>query len=772
MGIQSFVRRNRTSGAPENIGEARILRNIFAAGADGKSEGTTVLARSYSKDVCRLAHIAIHLEETVMLDRKLFTLAAMLAAFSCAATSDDDGSGGSAASGTSNPALVDSDGDTITDADEGAAFANDSDHDGTPDYLDHDSDGDGISDHIEAGDGDSATPPFDSDHDGVPDFRDIDSDGNLLLDAQEGSADTDHDGVPDFADPDNDGDQADDAFEVLAAGMDCDGDGQADMASADVTRGSAPADCDGDGVPNHLDVDSDGDSLRDMVEGVADSDGDGLFDRYEWDSDNDGFSDAEEAGDDDPLTPPIDSDGDLVPNYLDHDSDADGLSDYAEGVAGTDPTKQDSDGDGVTDLIEVAADTDPLDAADNPQINGDFVFVVPYQQPTTPTEDTLQFRTSVQYADVYFLFDRSGSMQAEFSAMKGPQGVPAIMDALRCKVYGASCVSDEDCGAGKVCFSHTVCIEDPLTANGGAGCIPNMWTGVGHFHDCNTYTNTLHLQPNPQLTAAAIGNAGVGYLESVVQSPGCVADPSLCLNDNGCSAYPGLNNPVACPGFRPSAVRLLVSITDADNQGGSCGGSVPSVATTGAALQSQGIKFIGLYGTGDDGAGSLCTSPQSCAEQLGIASGTLDENNQPFAYPALDAQVVPATKQGIMDLVRGVPLVVTIKAFDSGGDDGDALQFIDHLEINNSGQGACTNVSPTVDIDADGHKDTFPSLLAGTSVCWDVHPVAAQSSVPASEQPQLFKARLVVFGDASPLDSRYVYFLVPPVGTMIPQGPN
>ena len=46
----------------------------------------------------------------------------------------------------------------------------DTDADGTPDYLDTDSDDDGILDATEAGDDDPLTLPFDSDDDGVADF--------------------------------------------------------------------------------------------------------------------------------------------------------------------------------------------------------------------------------------------------------------------------------------------------------------------------------------------------------------------------------------------------------------------------------------------------------------------------------------------------------------------------------------------------------------------------------------------------------------------------
>lgn len=83
---------------------------------------------------------------------------------------------------------LDSDGDTILDADEVGPLTLhpvDTDGDGVPDYLDLDSDGDGIPDFDEAGDDDPSTPPIDSDGDGVPDYRDIDSNDDGVRDGVE-----------------------------------------------------------------------------------------------------------------------------------------------------------------------------------------------------------------------------------------------------------------------------------------------------------------------------------------------------------------------------------------------------------------------------------------------------------------------------------------------------------------------------------------------------------------------------------------------------------
>ena len=112
------------------------------------------------------------------------------------------------------------------------------------------------------------------------------------------------------------------------------------------------------------------------------------------------------------------------------------------------------------------------------------------------------------------------------------------------------------------------------------------------------------------------------------------------------------------------------------------------------------------------------------------------------------------------EIVEGVPLRVTIMASDEPGDDGDSLQFIDRLQTNTTDPG-CSAVA-TEDTDADGFDDAFPSVTPGTPVCWDVIPLQNDTVMPLPT-PQIFEARLTVFGDGSPLDSRKVFFLIPPV---------
>jgi hypothetical protein len=335
---------------------------------------------------------------------------------------------------TCNNPPKDTDDDGISDLDEGAAEnpPRDTDHDGTPDYKDQDSDNDGIPDFVEGRNGNPCTKPVDSDSDGVPDFRDLDSDDAMnasIPDKQEAGPepshpiDTNGDGKPDYMDPDNDGDHILDIFELTPQGQ----------AVAVTVLANAP-DTDGDGVPDFLDTDSDNDTILDGDDGVVDTDGDLVPNFRDTDSDNDCVLDSAEAGDADPMTPPVDTDGDGAPDFEDVDSDNDGLRDNLEDkncngqldVCETNRLNPDTDGDTVSDLIEYEdcqikpmaiqqmemCQCDGSDPNKSPLTRGDFVFTSDYMKTTTPSVETLQLSTNVSQADVVFDIDVTGSMGA------------------------------------------------------------------------------------------------------------------------------------------------------------------------------------------------------------------------------------------------------------------------------------------------------------------------------------------------------------------------
>jgi gliding motility-associated-like protein len=304
----------------------------------------------------------------------------------------------------------------------GGPTCQDFDGDGIPNYLDEDSDGDGINDSYEKnrdsdGDGDADYVDLDSDNDGItdkreyigdmdgdgiPNYLDKDSDGDGILDSAEGNAkfraatDANSDGVVDCARIDTNGNGLGDCVEGASAleVPDTDKDGTPDFLDLDADGDGIPDsveltnDPDGDKLPNYRDLDSDGDWLADGIEGLADTDRDGTPNYLDLDSDGDTIPDSWEGADRCPsctnlqddqgdgfddrkqfVNPlPIDTDADGTPDYLDLDSDNDGIPDRVE--LGADPDSDgrpnfrdiDSDNDGIPDSVEAGKDpSNPVD---------------------------------------------------------------------------------------------------------------------------------------------------------------------------------------------------------------------------------------------------------------------------------------------------------------------------------------------------------------------------------------------------------------------------
>ncbi len=105
-------------------------------------------------------------------------------------------------------AVNDTDGDGISDYIEwdtngDGIGPDDADGDGISNYEDLDSDGDGISDEDENDSNNDGKGLDDSDNDEIPDFLDLDSDGDTYSDEEEGTTDCDSDGIPDYLDYDS-----------------------------------------------------------------------------------------------------------------------------------------------------------------------------------------------------------------------------------------------------------------------------------------------------------------------------------------------------------------------------------------------------------------------------------------------------------------------------------------------------------------------------------------------------------------------------------------
>ncbi|MFO0592911.1 MAG: choice-of-anchor L domain-containing protein [Polyangiaceae bacterium] len=311
-----------------------------------------------------------------------------------------------------------------------------------------DTDGDGVSDQVEI-QLDSNPTDGDSDDDGVLDGLEVNP--NL---------DTDGDGLINLLDPDSDNDGLFDGTEL---GKNC------ALGDTDLSKGTCIADADGGATKtNPTKADTDGGGKSD---GSEDANHDGAIDAGETDptvghgaddvnvidTDQDGLSDAEEifigsdpfdddsdddgVKDGDEINPSVDTDGDGLTNANDPDSDGDGIYDGTEMglgclVNGAVHCVPDGDG-GATQTSTLLPDSDGggvKDGAEDKNHNG---IVDPGEtDPNDPTDDVC--------------------LQSSECALTGQ-----VCDAVTQKCVDAKCDASTPCPAPDACHFAGVC--DPAS---------------------------------------------------------------------------------------------------------------------------------------------------------------------------------------------------------------------------------------------------------------------------------------------------------------------
>lgn len=168
--------------------------------------------------------------------------------------------------------------------------------------------------------------PHDLDRDGKPNFLDLDSDGDGITDLTEALGVYSSTGVVTGTDEDGDG--------VRGENFGNNGANVADNINGFGAKGVTLLDSDNDGRPNAYDIDSDNDGITDNTEAQATC----SFKMPLYsDCDNDGVDDAYDIGGCASCTrtsgglTPFDKDGDSTPDYLDLDTDNDSAPDIYEG---------------------------------------------------------------------------------------------------------------------------------------------------------------------------------------------------------------------------------------------------------------------------------------------------------------------------------------------------------------------------------------------------------------------------------------------------------
>lgn len=578
-------------------------------------------------------------------------------------------------------------------------------------------------------------------------------------------------------------------------------------------------------------ADSDGDGIPDAYESTGDTDGDGVPNHMDDDSDGDGIADSVESGG---VCPPADSDDDLTPDFLDLDSDDDGLTDAEEATLGTDPTRIDTDGDGVSDLGEVRGSmTDPTDAASTiPE--GDFFVVLPYEGPHEMRP--LRFGTAIARADVYFLIDTTGSMQTAIddvnsSLMRIASEVASLVpdaqfgvghyDDFPVHPYGntsdgfpiyytsggapISCSSTTTCrvlaSSTSVCDTrYGLCVE-PCTSTAfcaglvsGAVCpgAAPRYCSAPFARDDAPYTHDVDITGDLTRVNAALAlevNAGNDIPESGTEALYLAATGmgltypndrtgTTTIAGKTCAAVAGETEPRrGYPCFRPGALPIVVTVTDAPFHNGTTtsgdwsvpyAGSVAPVAHSFAqavtALNDLGARAIGV----NVGSGAGGTAAGADLSALATQTGTVNSTGMPLVYTGAASTTADQIIQGIRSVVSGTPQDVSTRTENVAGnpDDFDARLFIESIvPLEGYGPGGVMGAMPGITY-ASKDTTTFYGVIPGTQVEFTVD-FYNGVRMPA-ETAQIFRARIIVVGNGvADLDQREVYIVVPPEGTEI-----
>ncbi|MDP3274603.1 MAG: hypothetical protein Q8Q09_05365 [Deltaproteobacteria bacterium] len=503
-------------------------------------------------------------------------------------------------------------------------------------------------------------------------------------------------------------------------------------------------------VANPATTDSDNDRISDFHEGngAADTDMDGMPDSVDTDSDNDGLLDVEEAGDSDLSTPPVDTDMDGIPDFRDRDSDGDGVTDADEVRLMTNPRSRDTDMDGVDDLVEIAAMTNPRDPASNPSAMGNFFFREPYMAAPSPNKDTLVFATALRRADVHFAIDTSVSMGPIINQVRSALSTTIIPGVRRVVMDSEFGVWQFDrCPAAALTAACVgIQVEQPSTGNAML-----LDTALGRLSaDCGAHepygqtvwlwaTGNSAMWPSVRRPTCPMGSRGLG----------CVRDGAL---------------PILVV-FGDERFSESYNVSGAGCTAATCAtcDGRPTVAQIVTAVNAISGKVI-VMGTG-------ASSP----EWTTILTQTRSVNamGMPLIFPsATAANVHTQLVNAIQTLANEAPRDVSVRAVDvvEAGETVDATRFIDRIVPNTMGGArdprmpmrVCVPGQMTRDANMDGVQDTFVAVRNNVPVCFDIYPKQNDFVMP-TDRPQLFRARIEVVGDGvTVLDTRDVFFLVPP----------
>ena len=568
---------------------------------------------------------------------------------------------------------------------------------------------------------------------------------------------------------------------------------------------AAGTSCVGGGCGTPDKTDDDGDTISNFHEGkgdTVDTDGDGTPDYKDLDSDNDGWTDAQEAGDTDVVTPPVDSDGDGIPDFRDTDSDNDGISDKDEKADGTDRTKADTDGDGYTDGEEKAAGTDPKNPASNPGTIGGFSFDLPYKG--LPRTQELTFKPQIKKADVVFLHDTTGSMSPTISGVR--TNLTKIATSLSAKIPDTAFGVGEHKDFPTGFYGDSTDYPFKLTRR-----VTTVLTDINAGLASLSSAGGSDL-PESQIEGMYQALTGAGFKGTGTTMWTAKFDATV-----GFDATKG-NGTIGGMGFRKDALPIIILASDATfhhapgdkaNAAMSASASGPDEYAasdfTGAdsphtvknvidAFATYGAKFIGVSVEDYDTTGVDADSPRRQMEYFAMKTGAFIPATGTTCPNGVGAVPVPAVDDGTGKLV--CPLVFGTNSAGAGVDTAIVsaiTSFASYVSFKTVWLEARDNTTTTFDETkffvhgipvsyatplpsgcaapstadllplpggSDGSFDSFINVCPGTNVTFAL--VLQNTTTVATCSDQIFSFKIVVIGDKTvETDSRIVTVRVP-----------
>ncbi|MCE9578155.1 MAG: hypothetical protein K8W52_33830 [Deltaproteobacteria bacterium] len=355
---------------------------------------------------------------------------------------------------------------------------------------------------------------------------------------------------------------------------------------------------------------------------------------------------------------------------------------------------------------------------------------------------------------MYVILDRSGSMSTEIAAVKS--NLATVINNLQCP---------------------------PLGNGNPATCIPNLWAGAGTMGYSGStggeaYHHVLDIQESPNVASLPITEpngcctedetfsvfstiTGKGTADAAVSGCGIQTVAARAT----CTGSPAGAGGYGYPCFRPGSLPVVLLATDEGPLNGADTNHCPNWdSVVKPAMTSAKARLVGILGSGY--GAEVLTDLNKMATDTGAVDAT---TGNPFVFDGAGANAATAIENGVRTLANNIPLDMNAVPTDDTADSVDALTaFFDHLETLQLGTADCANGLTDTDSNGDSFKDKYLQVRTGTPVCWKVVS-KMNTTVPATDQPQLYKAFVTVYGDGvTALSTRNVFFLVPPAPADVP----